>query len=297
MATELTRAEQRTLEACEHDIERGLQNAVDGMHVAAIGFAKVRDEKLYRASHKTFEKYCPDKWKLTHRQVNHLIAHHNSMVRLLEHDPDLGTTVPKITEFASREIRDLPVETQAEIVEAATDDGKSPTAKQLREAREKVAPRENKTYGKRIADLERIGHHLSVLHSELYSGCLKDTSDKVVAEIADGLDDGADPGTVRKNLKNGLKWNHGISAAAAPQGQAKDSAGSGKDGKESPAAGSDKRKALKEVDKAASALTRKLQAACVALGCSESPSRWPKHPKAIWGALTTINEALEAWQA
>lgn len=146
MSTELTIAEKRTLEACEIDIERGRQNAVDGMHLMSVGFAKIRDEKLYRATHKTFDEYCPDKWNLTHRQVNHLIAHHKSMVRLLEYSTEqtvnnLGTMVPKITERAGREIRDLTTEDQAKVVKKVIAGGLNPTAKNLREAREAVSPK------------------------------------------------------------------------------------------------------------------------------------------------------------
>ena len=50
--------EQYKLKECETVIERGLNTFVD----VGNALAAIRDGKLYRETHGTFEDYCRDKW-------------------------------------------------------------------------------------------------------------------------------------------------------------------------------------------------------------------------------------------
>ena len=41
---------------------------------AGKALAELRDRRLYRSTHRTFEEYCKDRFSYTHRHVNYLIA-------------------------------------------------------------------------------------------------------------------------------------------------------------------------------------------------------------------------------
>lgn len=41
---------------------------------AGKALAELRDRRLYRSTHKTFEEYCREPFSFTHRHVNYLIA-------------------------------------------------------------------------------------------------------------------------------------------------------------------------------------------------------------------------------
>lgn len=58
MNFELTVTEQNQLESYEAVIERGLHTFVD----VGNALAEIRDGKLYRQTHSTFENYCRDRW-------------------------------------------------------------------------------------------------------------------------------------------------------------------------------------------------------------------------------------------
>jgi hypothetical protein len=69
METVLTTTETNRLESLEAVIGSGMQT------FAEVGNAllAIRDGRLYRASHGTFEAYCRDRWGMTNRHANRLI--------------------------------------------------------------------------------------------------------------------------------------------------------------------------------------------------------------------------------
>lgn len=67
---ELTLAEERL----RLDLERKIECA---FFEAGKALAQLRDRKLYRSTHKTFEEYCHKRFGYTHRYANHLIAASN----------------------------------------------------------------------------------------------------------------------------------------------------------------------------------------------------------------------------
>jgi hypothetical protein len=69
MTTELTKAESLSLKAHEGVIERGLNTFIE---VGNALFA-IREERLYRESHKTFEAYCQERWGKTRDWAYRLI--------------------------------------------------------------------------------------------------------------------------------------------------------------------------------------------------------------------------------
>jgi hypothetical protein len=64
----LTRAEEVALVDCEERIERGLKTFVEvGQSLAAI-----RDSRLYRGTHETFESYCQERWSFSRVRAHQL---------------------------------------------------------------------------------------------------------------------------------------------------------------------------------------------------------------------------------
>lgn len=66
---ELAVTEQTKLYELEHRIEAGLQTFVD----VGLALMEIRDSRLYRATHGTFEEYCGDRWGFSSRHAKRLI--------------------------------------------------------------------------------------------------------------------------------------------------------------------------------------------------------------------------------
>ncbi len=68
--TELSLDEQDELRRCELIIERGLKTFFE----VGAALARVRDLRLYRTTHATFEAYCHARWDFSKTYANNLIA-------------------------------------------------------------------------------------------------------------------------------------------------------------------------------------------------------------------------------
>lgn len=88
----LTRAETASLAECEAVIERGLKTFVE----VGEALLRVRDERLYRATHPTFEHYCRERWGFGGRRARQLMA-----------ASEVGTIVPVENEGQARELLTL----------------------------------------------------------------------------------------------------------------------------------------------------------------------------------------------
>mgnify|MGYP003658419798 FL=1 len=121
------------LERCESIILAGS----DAFVAVGDALGRIRDSRLYRETHATFEAYCQEVWGWGRRYVN-LTIQSSTVVRDL---PDgLGTIVPN--EAAARELAKLEPERRAEVLKAASADG-APTAKAIKAAANpKPAPSE-----------------------------------------------------------------------------------------------------------------------------------------------------------
>lgn len=100
----------------------------------ASAFEAIRDERLYRETHSTFEDYCRERWGLTRQHVNRLVAG----ARVVQELEPRGSIQPT-TEKQVRPLRALPdpedrAETWQDAVDAA---GGQPTARQVEEAVER----------------------------------------------------------------------------------------------------------------------------------------------------------------
>lgn len=79
ITTTLTMPEQNRLEECERIIEQHIQ----GFLVTGSALAEIRDKRLYRATHKTFPKYCKQVWDLSKSVANYRIAGYEVVQNLL----------------------------------------------------------------------------------------------------------------------------------------------------------------------------------------------------------------------
>src|SRR5262245_10873958 len=114
----------KALTECERVIERGMQSFVE----VGNALLKIRDERLYRLTHDTFEAYCRERWKWGRHYVNRQIA----AAEVVQNLVPMGTK-PE-TERQARELAGLPAEKQRQIWAAAiqlTANGKQPTARQI----------------------------------------------------------------------------------------------------------------------------------------------------------------------
>jgi hypothetical protein len=122
-----------TLADCEQRIERGLR----GFREIGEALAEIRDSRLYRATHATFEDYCEQRWNLSRRHSYQLIESAQAVCSI-EHT---GLPAPE-KESQARALASVPEADRGDVWREAHErtDGK-PTAKVISEvAAERTAP-------------------------------------------------------------------------------------------------------------------------------------------------------------
>lgn len=139
---ELSHREQRLLEACEEDISRGIELQAKALQI-------IRDQKLYRREFATFDEYVTDRIGKSKRWADYQIKYIEVIGNLAE---QMGTMVPKISERAAREISELEPQQQAEVVKSIVDLGEKPTAKNIKQERQKIAPKTEPTPQQQMKD-------------------------------------------------------------------------------------------------------------------------------------------------
>jgi hypothetical protein len=121
------------LQAQEAVVERGMTGFVE----VAAALSVIRDKRLYRQTHPTFETYCRERWDFTRQHVNRLIA----AVGVVGNLEPMGSK-PN-SERQVRPISDLPPSQQRKVWDEAVaqSNGHAPTARKVREVRAAVAPK------------------------------------------------------------------------------------------------------------------------------------------------------------
>lgn len=137
---ELSREERALLRQCEDEIEKSLPIILK--HGRAIGerLITIRDQRLYREKHRTFEQYCQQKFKISRPRAYQLCREYE-MVKKLEMSNALdkdSETVP--SSRALQELDKSPEAAQAEVLEEAKKSGKV-TKPSVKAAAKKVAAR------------------------------------------------------------------------------------------------------------------------------------------------------------
>src|SRR5512135_1315685 len=69
MSNDLTRSESDKLRECETIIDRGLATFVE----VGTALLEIRDLRLYRATHGTFELYCRERWGISRVHAHRMI--------------------------------------------------------------------------------------------------------------------------------------------------------------------------------------------------------------------------------
>lgn len=132
----LDTVERSKLRKLESVVAEGISSFV----VVGEALKEIRDTKLYRESHKTFEKYVDDKWSMGRSYANRLIASADVSKVLVP----MGTKNERVAEINTerqlRELKDVPAESMEAVVNKAADiAGDDPiTASDIKQAREEV---------------------------------------------------------------------------------------------------------------------------------------------------------------
>jgi len=126
----LSSSEEKILALQEKRIESGKSAFI----AVAEALLIIRDRRLYRQTHGTFDAYCRERWEFARNYANKLISSCESLKLL---PPELGTTVPN--EAVAREIAKVEPERRVAVVREAADrakaNGRSVVARDIYEAR------------------------------------------------------------------------------------------------------------------------------------------------------------------
>jgi hypothetical protein len=132
LAEQLTVVEATTLDDLEGVIEKGIATFID----VGLALARIRDKRLYRETHGTFEEYCKDRWGFSRRTGYDLMQTAEIANSVQE--------VAQVSREAARELAPLtdnPEQLQDAVRETVKAHGPKPTARQVREVvKRKKAP-------------------------------------------------------------------------------------------------------------------------------------------------------------
>ena len=137
MNGELTLSEQTQLQQCEVVIEHGLQTFVE----VGNALLTIRDNRLYRLNHATFEDYCRDRWEMERRHAYRLM----DAAGVVENVSNWTQAIPA-TESQVRPLTSLPAEEQPIVWQRAVEtapNGKVTAAHVAEVAREYKLPAAN----------------------------------------------------------------------------------------------------------------------------------------------------------
>lgn len=123
-----------SLAECEATIERGVRSYIE----AGEALRTIRDDRLYRETHGTFEDYCRERWGWERRRAYQLIE----AADVVQNFAQLDAPIPA-NDAQARELVGLPAETAAQIMRTAAETGQTVTARVIRETRVQItAPKE-----------------------------------------------------------------------------------------------------------------------------------------------------------
>lgn len=209
------------------DCERIIEDGYTTFLKVGLALAKVRDAKLYRADHKTFEAYCEKRWSMTRTRAYQLISS-AALTGALSTMVDIP--VPA-NERQARELQGLDESTAAAVMAEAVDEDGVITAASIAEAREQIAPKPAKvthrTTESETVDYTSPGSGAPVRESappvepatepgahELMSAAIErypalnieKATDADILKVADALDKLTDDTQLDERIENGRRW-------------------------------------------------------------------------------------------
>jgi hypothetical protein len=112
-------------------VQRGLEASLE----AGAALMAIRDERLYRDTHETFDAYCRARWNMSRQHAYRLIAGAETS----NHLSPRGDIKPT-SEYQVRPIAGLTPKLQNQIFRRAVEEaeGKNPTARQVEEAKQTI---------------------------------------------------------------------------------------------------------------------------------------------------------------
>lgn len=134
--------EQTTLEAKARLVV--LEAIIDRSHqpetFVDVGTAlkEIKESKLYRVTHKSFEAYCSDKWKMSRPRAYEYIKAARTVKEIMSEISDIN---PPATDSVARELQGTPAEKAAAWEETNKRHGPNPTAAETREVVEERRPK------------------------------------------------------------------------------------------------------------------------------------------------------------
>ncbi len=134
--TALTGPERRKMNDLESIIEAGLKTFVE----VGAALSIIREQRLYRETHSSFDAYCEERWGWTRQRAAQLIDASDVVQEL----STMVDTLPA-SERQARELVAVPEEKRAEVWQEATKaaeaEGKKPTAEHVKKAGEPFRPK------------------------------------------------------------------------------------------------------------------------------------------------------------
>lgn len=127
----LSREEGIALSACEERIERGLATFID----VGLALAEIREARLYRIAHDTFENYCRARWGFNDRRASQYIQAADLASTIVE----AGLPAPQ-NEGQARALGQVAEEKRAEVWAEVTETDGKVTAEKIRDAADARKP-------------------------------------------------------------------------------------------------------------------------------------------------------------
>ncbi len=106
----LSLVEAAKLENAETTIGENINMVVQAGRFLGDALRRIRDDRLYRATHPTFEDYCQERWNIGRRHVNRYIALSDVQENLGQIDPN----APMPNQSQAAELAKLPKDQQAD---------------------------------------------------------------------------------------------------------------------------------------------------------------------------------------
>lgn len=159
------------------DAERIIEEGYAAFLKVGLALARVRDSRLYRATHSTFEAYCESRWAISRTRAYELIGS-AGITATLSAIADIP--LPQ-NEGQARELRGLDPEVAAEVMKAAVDEDGVVTAAAIKSARKAVAPTPEKVTSRKT-------------ESETVEYTSPDSAPAVTGEVPPLADSGPAPG-------------------------------------------------------------------------------------------------------
>jgi hypothetical protein len=105
------------------DLERVVRLHISRLHRAAQALLEIRDRRLYRATHTSWEAYCQERWGFSR-------AHGYRLIAAADVARDVSPTGDTINERQARELVPLTTEQRRDVWQQAQEDGR-PTAARI----------------------------------------------------------------------------------------------------------------------------------------------------------------------